>query len=66
MLPVSTLQTGAYGIDDVCLSLPTVVTAEGAGKVLEIPLSDAELAGLQASAQTLHDAWGAVRGLTLR
>ena len=62
VLPVSTLQTGAYGIDDVCLSLPTVVTAEGAGKVLEIPLSDAELAGLQASAQTLHDAWGSVQG----
>ena len=62
VLPVSTLQTGAYGIDDVCLSLPTVVTAEGAGKVLEIPLSEDELAGLRASAQTLHDAWASVQG----
>ena len=60
VLPVSTLQTGIYGIEDVCLSLPTVVTAQGAGKVLEIPLSEPELAGLQASAQTLHDAWASV------
>ena len=62
VLPVSTLQTGAYGINDVCLSLPTVVTADGAGDVLEIPLSEQELAGLQASAATLHDAWASVSG----
>lgn len=62
VLPVSTLQTGAYGIDDVCLSLPTVVTAQGAGKVLEIPLSADELGGLQSSATTLHDAWASVTG----
>ena len=60
VLPVSTLQTGADGINDVCLSLPTVVSAEGAGQVLEIPLSEQELAGLQASAATLHDAWESV------
>ena len=60
VLPVSTLQTGAYGINDVCLSLPTVVSAEGAGLVLEIPLSEQELAGLQASAATLHNAWESV------
>ena len=60
VLPVSTLQTGAYGISDVCLSLPTVVSVDGAGQVLEIPLSDAELAGLQASADTLKSAWASV------
>jgi L-lactate dehydrogenase len=60
VLPVSTVQTGAYGISDVCLSLPTVVTSEGAGTVLEIPLSDTELAGLQDSAATLQDAWKSV------
>ena len=60
VLPVSTLQTGIYGIEDVCLSLPTVVTAQGAGKVLEIPLSEPELAGLQASRRPLHDAWASV------
>jgi L-lactate dehydrogenase len=60
VLPVSTVQTGAYGLSDVCLSLPTVITSEGAGKVLEIPLSDSELVGLQASAATLRDAWKSV------
>ncbi|MGE2719312.1 L-lactate dehydrogenase [Mycolicibacterium celeriflavum] len=55
-LPVSTVQNGVYGISDVCLSLPTVVTATGAGQVLELSLSEPELAGLQASAATLKQA----------
>ncbi len=61
VLPVSTLQRGTYGLDDVCLSLPTVVTGSGAGRVLEIPLSGAELDGLQASATTLRQVWESVR-----
>lgn len=56
VLPVSTVQHGAHGISGVALSLPTVVTARGAGQVLEVPLSEPELAGLQASASTLHAA----------
>ena len=59
VLPVSTLQTGAHGLNDVCLSLPTVVSAEGAGQVLEIPLSDGAggTAGLGGDAA---DAWESV------
>jgi L-lactate dehydrogenase len=60
VLPVSTLQTGAHGLYDVCLSLPTVVSSTGAGPVLEIPLSESELMGLQASADTLKNAWASV------
>jgi len=56
VLPVSTVQQGACGITGVALSLPTVVSAAGAGPVLEVPLSEAELAGLWASANTLRDA----------
>ncbi|MHC9290856.1 L-lactate dehydrogenase [Mycobacterium sp. LTG2003] len=56
VLPVSTVQRGPYEIDDVCLSLPTVVTAAGAGRVLEVPLSVNELLSLQASAATLKQA----------
>jgi L-lactate dehydrogenase len=55
-LPVSTVQRGVYEISDVCLSLPTVVSAAGAGQVLEVPLSASELLGLQASAATLKQA----------
>ncbi|MCV7194437.1 L-lactate dehydrogenase [Mycolicibacterium brumae] len=60
VMPVSTLQTGAFQISDVCLSLPTLVTAAGAGRVFEIPLAVPELLGLQSSAQTLRDTWASV------
>jgi L-lactate dehydrogenase len=61
VLPVSTLQQGVYGIDDVCLSLPTIITGRGAGQVLEIPLSGVELDGLRDSAATLRRVWETVR-----
>src|SRR3989454_3980107 len=38
MLPVSTVQSGAYGIRDVSLSVPTVVSRGGAGPRVEIEL----------------------------
>lgn len=56
VLPVSTVQRGAYQIGDVALSLPTLVGAAGAGQVLEVPLAVKELLGLQASAATLTGA----------
>lgn len=64
VLPVSTLQdgTGTHGLADVCLSLPTVVSADGAGRVLDVPMSRAELDGLQASADTLTATWRTLRG----
>ncbi|OBF50776.1 L-lactate dehydrogenase [Mycolicibacterium monacense] len=55
VLPVSTVQDGAYGITGVALSLPTVVSAGGARRVLEVELSPGELDGLRRSAQTLAD-----------
>ena len=64
VLPVSTVQKGAHQISDVCLSLPTVVSATGVGQVLELPLSKSELTGLQASAATLKDAQKAL-GVTV-
>lgn len=60
VLPISTVQRGAYGIDDVALSLPTLVTGRGSGKVLEIPLSNAESQGLHASSETLKKVWKSV------
>ncbi|CAN5430076.1 L-lactate dehydrogenase [soil metagenome] len=64
VLPVSTLQdgTGTHGLAYVCLSLPTVVSADGAGRVLDVPMSRAELDGLQASADTLTATWRTLRG----
>ncbi|MFM9378375.1 L-lactate dehydrogenase [Gordonia sp. VNK21] len=56
VLPVSTLlDEPVHGIADVCLSLPTVVDADGAGRRLPVSMSADELAALRASATTLQD-----------
>ncbi|NWK56203.1 lactate/malate dehydrogenase family protein [Verrucomicrobiaceae bacterium N1E253] len=54
MLPVSSLQTGCYGLKDVCLSVPTVVGRAGAEQHVEIDLWPKEKQGLQASARALQ------------
>lgn len=53
ILTVSSLLQGEYGIDGMCLSVPTVVSRDGAGRILEIPFNDEELCGLQSSADKL-------------
>lgn len=53
ILTVSSMLNGQYGISDMCLSVPTIVTSEGAEKIIEISLNDEELFGLQQSAEKL-------------
>ena len=54
-MTVSTMMHGEYGIDDVCLSVLSVVGREGAhGKIL-VPLTDDEIAKLRHSADCLKD-----------
>jgi L-lactate dehydrogenase len=53
ILTVSTLMDGAYGLQDVCLSLPCVVGREGAVRVLETPLCEQEIKDLRHSAEVL-------------
>ncbi len=52
VLPVTSLVKTDYG--EVCLGLPTVVGAQGALAVLDLPLSDAERAQLDSSAEKLR------------
>lgn len=54
ILPVSTVAEGFAGLEDVCLSLPSLVDRNGASRRLEIPLSADERAGLMKSAETLR------------
>jgi L-lactate dehydrogenase len=54
VLPVSSLLSGQYGIDDVCLSLPSIVDAKGVDAVLTPPLTEAEVAALRRSAETVR------------
>lgn len=53
--PVSSLQNGAYGVHDVCLSVPTIVGRDGALQHLEVDLWPKELAALQKSAHVLRE-----------
>ena len=61
ILPVSTLVQGAYGIRDVCLSVPTLVGRAGAIEQLEVELWPKEKLGLQNSAKALKDTLGQVK-----
>ncbi len=54
VLPVSSLLDGYLGIDDVCLSVPSVVGREGVRQRLEIRMSVEELTGLRRSADALR------------
>lgn len=53
ILTVSSLFDGEYGISDICLSVPTLVGAGGAERIIEIDFSDEEIRGLKNSAETL-------------
>src|SRR5437660_4518210 len=55
VLPVSTLQQGAYGVRDVCLSVPTVVGCGGARQHVELSLTQKERLGIQQSAKILRE-----------
>lgn len=55
ILPVSSFQTGLYGIEDVCLSVPTVIGRKGVEKLIEMNLAEDELQALRHSAQVLRE-----------
>jgi len=55
ILPVSSLQTGAYGLRDVCISVPTVVGRAGVLGHVEIDLWPKEKTSLANSARVLRE-----------
>lgn len=54
VLSVSSRINDFYGIDDVCLSLPTIVGSNGIETVLRVGLSSSEAAALRRSADVLR------------
>lgn len=56
VMSVSSLLEGEFGISDVCLSVPCIVTKKGVAKVIESPLSEDESAALKSSAEILKKA----------
>jgi len=55
VLPVSSLLTDYYGINDVCLSVPTIVGSAGVLDRLQVPMSVDELSGLRASGTAVRE-----------
>lgn len=54
VLTVSSLMEGPYGVSDVCMSLPSVVDANGVNRVLELQSNDQEVDTFRDSAETLR------------
>ncbi|WP_029688232.1 lactate dehydrogenase, partial [Thermoanaerobacter sp. A7A] len=53
ILTVSSPLTGQYGVTDVALSLPSVVGRNGIVNILELPLSEEEIAAFKRSAEVI-------------
>jgi L-lactate dehydrogenase len=53
VLSVSTLMTGQYGVQDICLSLPCVVGENGVEEILTLSMSEEEEQGFRSSATKL-------------
>ena len=53
-LPVSTLMSGQYGVEDVCLSLPCVIGKHGIHRVLRPALNSQEVELFRASAAAVR------------
>lgn len=55
VLPVSAYIDGHYGLNNVCIGVPSIVGSSGIEKVLDIPLSEDEAKKLSNSVNTLKD-----------
>ena len=55
VLPISSLMNGEFGLENICLSIPTVVGQNGVEKVVDIYLNNEENEKLQASAKALKE-----------
>jgi L-lactate dehydrogenase len=60
---VSSVINNKYGIDDVALSVPSIVNSNGVRNVVELKLTDEEMKGLQYSAQQLKDILAQVKDI---
>lgn len=59
--PISVSLNGEYGLDGLCLSIPTVIGGKGAEQILEINLSEEEREKLKKSAEELKDVLSQVK-----
>ena len=60
VLPLSSIQHNYYGVSDVALSVPTVVSNQGVEQAVEIPMDTFEINQLHASAETIREAYKSI------
>ena len=60
VLPISAVLEGQYGLEGLCLSVPSIVGKGGLEEVLEIPLGPEEQEALAASAKQMQEAIASV------
>jgi len=60
---VSSVMKGNYGIEDVALSLPSIVNANGVKSIVDINLTDEELTALKYSSEQLKSILNEVKDI---
>jgi malate dehydrogenase len=55
LLPASVYLEGQYGLKDICIGAPVVLGAGGVEKIIELKLTEEELAALHNSAATYKE-----------
>jgi L-lactate dehydrogenase len=55
VMTVSSPFFGQYGVNDIAISMPAIVGRRGVEEIINLPLSESELAAFQNSAQKLKD-----------
>ncbi|MDR9418654.1 L-lactate dehydrogenase [Gracilimonas sp.] len=63
IVTVSTVQEGAFGLNDVAISLPSLVSSEGVEEIIEIEMSKVEKQKFDQSAEVMRTAIEEVRDL---
>jgi L-lactate dehydrogenase len=58
ILTVSSLLEGEYGLQDICLSLPSIVNSNGIEKIMDVPISGIEKELLVKSGNSLKEILG--------
>lgn len=61
IITVSSVVNGAYGLNDVAISLPCLISSSGIERILESEISKEEMENLQHSASVIRDAINSVK-----
>jgi len=62
MVNICSVQQGAYGLEEVAIFVPTLISEEGLQQVVEMEMDSREKENLMASAQVLKNAIDTVAG----